>query len=95
MPSDETVPGAWEARGLSAEQVRALPAVLDPLTAAKVLGIGRTTAYRLLEQGEFPVPAFRAGKRWRIPTSGLCRLLGLDYPPLASGSPVDEDGTGT
>lgn len=79
--------------GLTAEHARHLPAVLDPATAGRLLGIGRTTAYRLLETGTFPAPAFRAGKKWRIPTSGICRLLGIAYPPpgpCAHGSPATD-----
>ncbi|WP_046469437.1 helix-turn-helix domain-containing protein [Allosalinactinospora lopnorensis] len=67
------------------EEVRELPVVLDALTAGRLLGLGRTSTYRLLETGRFPAPAFRAGKQWRIPTAGVCAVLGLTYPPPATG----------
>ncbi|MBB4934378.1 excisionase family DNA binding protein [Lipingzhangella halophila] len=71
--------------GLTPEEVRALPVVLDAVTAGQLLGLGRTSTYRLLETGEFPAPAFRVGAQWRIPTAGVCQLLGLDYPLARTG----------
>ncbi|GAA4907834.1 helix-turn-helix domain-containing protein [Streptomonospora salina] len=81
------ITGDGPGRSMTAEEVAELPVVLDPVTAGRLLGIGRTSTYRLLETGAFPAPAFRAGTRWRIPTSGVCALLGLAYPPTG--------GTGT
>ncbi|MBB6000137.1 helix-turn-helix domain-containing protein [Streptomonospora salina] len=75
---------------LTREQVAQLPPVLDPPTAGRLLGIGRTSTYTLLAAGDFPAPAFRAGKRWRIPTAGVCRLLGLTYPPPPGPTEPDE-----
>ncbi|WP_186356096.1 helix-turn-helix domain-containing protein [Streptomonospora sp. PA3] len=66
---------------LTRQELEKLPPVLDPPTAGRLLGIGRTTTYSLLAAGAFPAPAFRAGKRWRIPTAGVCHLLGIAYPP--------------
>lgn len=48
---------------LTATEVRALPAVVDVVTAAEVLGIGRTVAYELVRTGRFPTPVFRVGRR--------------------------------
>ncbi|NYI98321.1 excisionase family DNA binding protein [Streptomonospora nanhaiensis] len=76
-------------RHVTGSDIAALPIVLDPVTAGRMLGIGRTSTYRLLETGEFPAPAFRAGKQWRIPTAGICALLGIPYPP-----PDDKPGCG-
>ncbi len=39
----------------------------------EVLQIGRNTAYRLLNSGF--VPAFRIGRRWKIPKSNLQEVL--------------------
>ncbi|PDP89496.1 hypothetical protein CQJ94_00670 [Glycomyces fuscus] len=66
------------------DEVGSSPVVLDPVTAGRMLGLGRTTAYRLLRQGAFPVPAHRAGKAWMVPTVGVLAHLGLDhlaFPP--------------
>ncbi|WP_236568004.1 MULTISPECIES: helix-turn-helix domain-containing protein [unclassified Nocardiopsis] len=65
-------------------EVDSLPVVLDAVTAGRMLGLGRTTTYRLLREGDFPVPAHRAGKAWVIPTAGVLAHLGLDrlaFPP--------------
>ncbi|WP_121187984.1 helix-turn-helix domain-containing protein [Nocardiopsis sp. Huas11] len=58
-------------------EVGSLPVVLDPVAAGRMLGLGRTTTYRLLRQGAFPVPAHRAGRSWVIPTAGMLAHLGL------------------
>nr|WP_237683538.1 DNA-binding protein [Nocardiopsis sinuspersici] len=50
-----------------------------------MLGLGRTTAYRLLSQGAFPVPVHRAGKAWVVPTAGVLAYLGLDLPGTQRG----------
>jgi excisionase family DNA binding protein len=61
-----------------------LPPVVDLATAARMLGIGRTTAYRLARTGTLPCPVFRVGARYRVPTAPLLALL------AAPGT--DEDG---
>ncbi|MEV4020343.1 helix-turn-helix domain-containing protein [Nonomuraea angiospora] len=38
------------------------------MTAAQVLGIGRTTAYNLAKKGEFPVHVIRIGDLYRVST---------------------------
>jgi hypothetical protein len=53
------------------------PTVLDLLTAARALGIGRTTAYALARSGEFPCPLIRVDSTYRVPTAGLLQVLGL------------------
>lgn len=63
-------------------EVGSLPVVLDPVTAGRMLGLGRTTTYRLLRQGSFPVPAHRTGKAWVVPTAGVLVYLGL---PVGGG----------
>ena len=39
-----------------------LPAVLDLVEAAALLGVGRTTAYRLVHDGQWPTPVLRLGR---------------------------------
>jgi hypothetical protein len=73
-----------------------LPASLDLMTAAGLLGIGRTCAYGLVSRGRWPTPVIRVGRCIRIPTQPLLALLELDptviHRPLASaggnGAPV-------
>ncbi|GLZ37847.1 helix-turn-helix domain-containing protein [Actinokineospora sp. NBRC 105648] len=56
----------------------ALPVTVDLMTAARTLGIGRTTAYAMARAEEFPCPLIRVGGSYRVPTAGLLRLLGLE-----------------
>jgi excisionase family DNA binding protein len=52
-----------------------LPAVLDLVHAAALLGVGRTTAYRLVHDGQWPTPVLRLGRLIKIPTQPLLELL--------------------
>jgi excisionase family DNA binding protein len=54
-----------------------LPAVVDLMTAAAALGVGRTTAYEMVRTGRWPTPVLRLGSRIRIPTAALRELLSL------------------
>ena len=62
---------------MSEDDLRELPVVVDLLTAAAVLGVGRTTAYELVRTGCWPTPVLRLGHRIRIPTAALRELLRL------------------
>ncbi len=64
-------------RQWSAEEVAALPVVIDLVTAARVLNMGRTAAYEAARRGDFPVPVMRVGHRYRVVTAHLRALLGL------------------
>ncbi|MDF5758806.1 helix-turn-helix domain-containing protein [Spongiactinospora sp. TRM90649] len=55
-----------------------LPPVLDLLTAGRLLGMGRTKAYRLARSGEFPCRVLRIGGRYAVPARGVRSLLGYD-----------------
>lgn len=59
------------------DHLRQLPVVVDLVTAASVLGIGRTTAYELVRTGRWPTPILRLGHRIRVPTAALRELLSL------------------
>jgi predicted DNA-binding transcriptional regulator AlpA len=78
---------------LTADEVRALPAVLDLPTAAQVLGVGRTIAYELVRSGQWPTPVLRLGKLIRVPTAPLVDLLGLEATQPAY-TPRDGLGSG-
>jgi hypothetical protein len=62
--------GAW-----TRERVEALGVVCDVETAGRILGIGRTVAYRLAREGEFPTPIRRVGGQYRVPVKGLLDFL--------------------
>jgi predicted DNA-binding transcriptional regulator AlpA len=75
--------------GLTRAQLLALPAVIDITTAARALGLGRSTAYELARRDEFPCRVLRIGSSYRVPTSDLLRVLGIDFgeqpaPPPAA-----------
>jgi predicted DNA-binding transcriptional regulator AlpA len=67
-----------------------LPASVSLLEAAGALGIGRTSAYNLARQGQFPCPLIRVGALYRVPTAGLLRLLALTPPTV----PLEAEPTG-
>ena len=54
-----------------------LPSVVDLMTAARALGLGRTKAYELAQRGQFPCRIVRIGDLYKIPTADLLRLLGM------------------
>lgn len=70
---------------LTRAELLALPAVVDVATAARALGLGRSTAYELARRDEFPCRVLRIGSSYRIPTADLLRALGID-PALGDGS---------
>lgn len=52
--------------------------------AAKLLGIGRSSAYEAARNGSFPVPVLRINTRFVVPTKPLLDLLGLDELPATA-----------
>jgi excisionase family DNA binding protein len=64
----------------SVEDLRALGPTTDVVTAGRLLGISRNTAYRLARRGAFPLPLVRAGAQYRVPTAALIAAL---HPPPA------------
>lgn len=79
-----------EVRALTADQLLALPAVIDLDTANRALMLGRSTGYALAKRGAYPVRVLRLGNAYRVVTAELLRLLGLvhrapEEPDLAEG----------
>jgi hypothetical protein len=70
------------------ERIRALGAATNLTTAASILGISRSQAYRLVATGTFPAPVIKAGSRIIVPVAALLRLLLIDghTPETAPGS---------
>lgn len=75
--------------GLTAAEIRSLPATIDLVTAARVFGVGRTKAYQLARDGRFPCRVFRVGRSYRVPTADLLTVLGVTEAdgPTSSGEP--------
>lgn len=65
-------------RAWTVEQVRALGVTTDVVTAGAVLGVGRTTAYRLAREGQFPVPVRKVGGRYLVAVAHLLHAVGID-----------------
>lgn len=61
--------------------------MLDLPAAAALLGVGRTTAYRLVREQLWPTPVVRLGRLIKIPTQPLLDLLHGAWPQ-AVGAPV-------
>ena len=72
----------------SITQLRNGPPSVDLMTAAAVLGLGRTKAYQLAKDDEFPVRVIRIGDTYRVPTAGLLQLLGITEPEPAAPPPA-------
>jgi excisionase family DNA binding protein len=73
--------------------------------AAVLLGETRSTLYRAIKAGSFPLPIFRIGQRIRIPRRSVERLLAglplippedvhqtLSHPTMWSGNRFDQAG---
>jgi hypothetical protein len=77
-----TAPGQPEQRNTTRvwtiDAVRSLGATIDVETAGAILGIGRSKAYELAKNDEFPVRVLRIGRRYLVPTPSILALLGID-----------------
>ncbi|MEE1786987.1 hypothetical protein PUR71_29380 [Streptomyces sp. SP17BM10] len=63
---------------MTADELLALPVAIDLDTANRALGIGRSTGYGLAKAGEYPVRVLRLGSTYRVVTSELLKLLGME-----------------
>jgi len=66
--------------GLTRAELLALPVTVDVPTAARALGLGRSTAYELARRDEFPCRVLHVGSSYRIPTADLMRVLCIEPP---------------
>jgi predicted DNA-binding transcriptional regulator AlpA len=73
---DRPDPNASEV-GMTRDDLLALPPVVDVPTAARVLGVGRTSAYELVRTGQWPTPVLRLGRLVRVPSAPLLELIGM------------------
>lgn len=67
-------------RGLTREELLALPAVVDLETANRALSLSRTTGYDLAKRGRYPCAVLRLGNAYRVVTADLLKLLHIDVP---------------
>jgi hypothetical protein len=69
------------------DAVRALGVHTDLVTAATLLGMGRTKAHELVRAGRFPVPVLRHGRRYVVPVAPILQLLQITgHEPSTGGS---------
>jgi excisionase family DNA binding protein len=73
---------------MTLDELLALPVSVDLATAARALGIGRSTSYELIRRGEFPCRVLRLGNSYRIPRADLFLALGMD--PAGIHTPATE-----
>jgi hypothetical protein len=62
------------------DDVYELGLTTDLETAASILGIGRTKAYQMAGEDDFPVRIIKSGKAYRVPVPALLGVLGVTMP---------------
>ncbi len=77
------------AQGMGRAELLALPAAIDLDTANRALGLGRSKGYELARRDAYPCRVLRLGKKYRVITAELLRLLGIEE---ATGGGVAADG---
>jgi len=60
---------------MTLREVRKLPAVVDVPVAASALGSSRSGAYEAIRTGRFPVKTITVGRRIKVLTADLVRVL--------------------
>ncbi|MFI7225103.1 helix-turn-helix transcriptional regulator [Nonomuraea angiospora] len=68
------------------------PEVISLLAAGRLLGMGRTKAYRLAKAGDFPCRVLRIGGRYAVPVRGLRALLDHTSESGSQSRPACEEG---
>lgn len=64
-------------RGMTREELLALPVAVDLDTANRALTIGRSTGYALAKRDQYPVTVLKLGNAYRVVTEELHQLLGI------------------
>lgn len=75
-------------KGMTLAELLALPVMVNVDTAARALGLSRSTGYELARRGQFPCRVLRVGSSYRVPTAELLPILGLDVAHLSPRSPA-------
>lgn len=68
---------AEQSKGMTREELLALPAAVDLDTGNRALGLGRSKGYELAKRGQYPCKVLRLGRTYRVVTADLLSLLGL------------------
>ncbi|MFI9039451.1 hypothetical protein [Streptomyces sp. NPDC053726] len=64
-------------KGMTREDLLALPVAIDLETSNRALGLGRSKGYELAKRGAYPCKVLRLGNAYRVVTADLLHLLGL------------------
>lgn len=73
----------WLIPVLTADQVRALPASVEFVLAARCFGYRRSAAFEAVRRHEFPVAVRKVGRGYRVRQSDLLAELGIPEVPAA------------
>ncbi|MFJ4816250.1 hypothetical protein [Streptomyces sp. NPDC088801] len=77
MREDATAGRSKGSKGMSREELLALPVAIDLDTSNRALGLGRSKGYELAKRGTYPCKVLRLGNAYRVVTADLLELLGL------------------
>lgn len=82
-------------RGMSVDELRALPVAVDLPTAGRAWGIGRNKIHELARAGQAPFPVLRLGNSYRVTRADLLRSLGITPDMEAAGPAQDRPAPNT
>lgn len=82
--SDTPSPTVEGERGMSLEELLALPVAFDLDTSNRALDIGRTKGFQLAKTGDYPCRVLRIGRTYRVSRADLLRTLNID--PNSNGA---------
>jgi hypothetical protein len=74
-------------QGMTEAELLALPASVDLATAGRAFRMGRTKAYELARQGQFPVRVLPCGSKFVVPKRAILEALGIDPSATANREP--------
>jgi hypothetical protein len=77
---------------MTMDELFALPVSFSLMTAARALGLGKSSAYEMAAAGTFPCPVQRYGGQYRVSRPNLFRALGLD--PAAVAARIEDQAPG-
>jgi predicted DNA-binding transcriptional regulator AlpA len=83
--------GLMATKGLTPDEIRALPAAVPIPEAGQCFGLGKSTSYELARSGKFPVPVLPLGKGFRATRASILAKLGIEDKPAASDDQVAQD----
>ncbi|RAJ61706.1 hypothetical protein K378_04066 [Streptomyces sp. Amel2xB2] len=78
------IEGEQEPRGMTHDELLALPVSFPLDVANRALDLGRTTGFVLAKRGAYPVRVLRLGRQYRVTRYDLLRYLGLDADGCAT-----------